>query len=241
MHIYVLNCFEDFQVPLLYLIICARAQLLATTMIDHSGWYNGLLSIEEASALFVDRAAWLSRLAPLLGRKEYEGKYALCLLHRHVKLEQGEQMVATGLITMPEKVPPSDIEVTIFPSAWTATGRPFEWQRVEASEDRPPPPPPDLVEEFSKIVGENSILGLSSAPGPLDEGYVWWESIDHPRRRHILHSAPRESPDLPAETVFETCWGPTYIHSTSLTAEIVTALGCCIVCKSSTHPPICEN
>ncbi|KAJ2918176.1 hypothetical protein MD484_g2279, partial [Candolleomyces efflorescens] len=210
-------------------------------MSDHSSWYNGLPSVEEADALFIDRAKWFSKLAPILGREEYEGKYTLCLVHRHVKLEQGERMVAIGLTTAPEKVPPSDIDVTVCPSAWTAAGRPFEWQRVDAPEQRVPAPPPELLEDFAKIAGENSVLGLSSAVGlELAEGEIWWESIDYPQRRHILQSAPRERPELPAQRFLETCWAPTRTHSPSMAAEVVDVLQCCVICPSSIHHP-CEN
>ncbi|KAJ2926977.1 hypothetical protein H1R20_g10114, partial [Candolleomyces eurysporus] len=159
-------------------------------MLDHN-WYNNLLTIKEANNAFTEREQTFKKIAPLLARPEFKGRYNLCLVHRHLILEAGERMVATGLVTQAETVPnptPSDI----IPSAWTATGVPFEWKRVEAPEDIIAPPPADLFREFSETVGEGIVLGLSLARDSVPEGQVWSERTDYERRQHILEMKPVE-------------------------------------------------
>ncbi|KAJ2928497.1 hypothetical protein H1R20_g8581, partial [Candolleomyces eurysporus] len=159
-------------------------------MLDHN-WYNNLLTIKEANNASTEREQTFKKIAPLLARPEFKGRYNLCLVHRHVILEPGERMVATGLVTQAETVPnptPSDI----IPSCWTATGVPFEWKRVEAPEDIIAPPPADLFREFSEIVGKGIVLGLSLARDTVPEGQIWSERTDYERRQHILEMKPVE-------------------------------------------------
>jgi hypothetical protein len=173
-------------------------------MLDHN-WYNNLHTIPEASQAFTNRQEWFSKISPLLGREEFRGKYNLCLVHRHVILQPGEGMVATGLVTQPEICSNSG-DPNIIPSSWTATGIPFEWKRVEPSEEIIPPPPPELIREFSQLVGEDSVLGLSLVQDPVPEGQVWSEHIDHGRRHHILEIKPAAGPWGKEDEVFETSW-----------------------------------
>ncbi|RXW11905.1 hypothetical protein EST38_g13950 [Candolleomyces aberdarensis] len=197
-------------------------------MLDHD-WYNNLLTVQEADKAFTDRPQWFSRIAPLLGREEFRGRYSLSLVHRHVILQPGEAMVATGPVTRPETLIDPD-DPNIIPSSWTATGIPFEWKRVETPTGIIPPPTQELIREFSKIVGEDSVLGLSLVQDPVPDGKIWCERIDHGQRHHILEIKPVGSWPEGAE-VFETCWT---LKSSSGRAEpsIVFSLHCvCWVCK----------
>ncbi|KAJ2924749.1 hypothetical protein H1R20_g12341, partial [Candolleomyces eurysporus] len=175
-------------------------------MYNHN-WYNNLLIVKEADNAFTEREQIFKKIAPLLARPEFRGKYNLCLVHRHVILEPGERMVATGLISQPETLPdptPSDI----VPSSWAATGVPFEWTRIKAAEDIIAPPPADLFREFSEIVGEGSLLGLSLALDPVPEGQIWSEHVDHDKRQHILEVKPVAGPWGEQDKLFETSWTP---------------------------------
>jgi hypothetical protein len=163
-----------------------------SNMFDHN-WYNSLLTIKEADEAFTNRDQLFERIVPLLARSEFREKYNLSLVHRHVVLEAGERMVATGLITQPEKVSeptPSDI----IPSSWTATGIPFEWTRVKASEEVIQPPPAELIKELSEIVGEGSVLGLTLAQELVPDGQIWCERTDSKTRQHILEMQPVDEP-----------------------------------------------
>jgi hypothetical protein len=159
-------------------------------MLDHNG-YNDLLTIKEADEALTDRQQWFKKIAPLLSRQELREKFNLCLVHKHVVLQPGERMVATGLVTQPETISdptPSDI----IPSSWTATGTPFEWKRVKAPEEVVAPPPAEFFREFSTIVGEGSVIGLSLAQDPVPDGQIWCERTDYERRQHILEVKPAE-------------------------------------------------
>ncbi|KAF8164801.1 hypothetical protein B0H34DRAFT_793266 [Crassisporium funariophilum] len=83
--------------------------------------YNLLPSLGEAVAGFVDRDI-LTKLMPLFAAYQ---NFAVCLVHRHCTLEEGEHMVSTGAITQPER------EGQMFPSSWLATGEPFEFNREQ--------------------------------------------------------------------------------------------------------------
>ncbi|KAJ2919118.1 hypothetical protein MD484_g1342, partial [Candolleomyces efflorescens] len=157
-------------------------------LFDHN-WYNSLPTIGEADKAFTSREELFKKIAVLLARSEFYEKYDLTLVHRHVVLEDGERMVATGLITQPERVPnptPSDV----IPSSWTAAGIPFEWTRVKGTEGFIPPPPAGLIKEFSGIVGEGSVLGLSLGQERAPLGQIWCERTDFKTRQHILEMQP---------------------------------------------------
>jgi hypothetical protein len=182
-------------------------------MTNHD-WYNSLLTIDEADKAFIDRPEWFKRIAPLLAREDFAGKYNLCLVHRHVILQPGERMVAIGSITKPKTFTVSD-PANIVPSAWTAAGIPFEWKHVEPGEAVTAAPPSNLFEDFSEIVGEDSVLGLSLAHGSLPDGQIWREHVDHDRREHILGTGPATgstgpttevSQEPPLKVDSETCW-----------------------------------
>jgi hypothetical protein len=167
--------------------------------------YNDLLTIKEADEALTDRQEWFKKIAPLLSREDFREKFDLCLVHRHVLLQPGERMVATKLVTQPEAV--SDpTSSDIIPSSWTATGVPFEWKRVNAPEDIIPPPPAEFFREFSEIVGEGSLLGLSLAQDPVPDGQIWCERTDYERRQHILELVPVEGPWGDKTTVHQTSW-----------------------------------
>jgi hypothetical protein len=173
-------------------------------MLDHDA-YNRLLPIRAAAQAFTNRQELFQKIAPLLARAEFQEKYCLCLVHNHFLLQPGERMVATGLVTQPERVPdptPSDI----IPSSWTATGIPFEWTRVNAPEEIIAPPPDELIREFSEIVGEGSILGLCLAPGPLPEGQMWLERLSPDLRQHILEMKPAEEHCIDPASISTACW-----------------------------------
>ncbi|KAJ2933259.1 hypothetical protein H1R20_g3844, partial [Candolleomyces eurysporus] len=174
----------------------------------HHQWYNTLLTIEEAVEKFTDRDEALKKLVPLLSREEFRGKYNACLVHRHLILQPGERMVATELITQPEKFTAVSDTPNIVPSAWTAKGIPFEWKRVKGSEEIIAAPPPELIKEFLEVVGEGSLLGLSLVLDPVPEGQIWSESIDRDKRQHILEIKPMAGPQGEQDKVFETCWTP---------------------------------
>ncbi|RXW14363.1 hypothetical protein EST38_g11493 [Candolleomyces aberdarensis] len=176
-------------------------------MRDHQ-WYNNLPTIEVADKGFTDRGEALKKLAPLLAREEFRGKYDVCLVHRHVILQPGEQMVATGLVTQPEKFTAGSDTPNIVPSAWTGAGIPFEWKRVKGSEEIIAAPPPELFQEFLEIVGEDSLLGLSLVLDPVPEGQIWSEHVDHDKRQHILEIKPMAGPWGEQNKLFETCWTP---------------------------------
>ncbi|KAJ2925594.1 hypothetical protein H1R20_g11502, partial [Candolleomyces eurysporus] len=201
-------------------------------MLDHN-WYNSLLTVPEASKAFTDRQQWFSKIAPLLAREEFRGKYNLSLVHRHVILQPGEAMVATGPVTQPEIFSTSG-DPNFIPSSWTATGIPFEWKRVETPTEIIPPPSPELIREFSKIVGEDSVLGLSLVQDPVPDGHVWSEHIDHSRRHHILEIKPAAGPWGEQDEVFETCW-TVKPSSGQEEPSMIFCVGCvCVLCKM--HP-----
>lgn len=173
-------------------------------MLDHAG-YNSLLAIKEADEALTNRQDWFKKTAPLLSREELQRKFNLCLVHKHVVLQPGERMVATGLVTQPEIISestPSDI----IPSSWTATGVPFEWKRVNTTEEIIPPPPAEFFREFSEIVGDGSVLGLSLAHDPAPEGQIWCERTDYEQRQHILEIKPVEGPWGDRNNVHHTSW-----------------------------------
>ncbi|RXW19980.1 hypothetical protein EST38_g5852 [Candolleomyces aberdarensis] len=192
---------------------------------DHT-WYNNLPTIQGASETFTDRPQWLMKIASLMAREEYKA-YGLTLVHQHVKLEQGERMVATGLVTQPESVPDKE-HPNVIPSAWTAEGRPFEWLRVATPEDLMPPPPAELIKDLGAILAEDTairrVLGLALRPGHLSEEYVWWESIEHSLRQHVI--SEKERSKLSASD-YETCWIPKRTGPTEM--DIVMA--CCGLCR----------
>ncbi|RXW14210.1 hypothetical protein EST38_g11643 [Candolleomyces aberdarensis] len=196
---------------------------------DHT-WYNNLPTIQGASEAFTDRPQWFKKIAPLMAREEYKD-YALTLVHQHVKLEQGERMVATGLITQPEGVPDKE-HPNVIPSAWTAEGKPFEWLRVATPEDLLPPPPAELVKEFRAIVAEDSaisrVLGLALRPGHLSEEYVWCERIEHSLRQQVYSEKERSKCSA---SLYESCWIPKRTGSTEM--DIVMAY--CCTCPSTWH------
>jgi hypothetical protein len=173
-------------------------------VLDHNG-YNGLLTIQEADQALTDRQGWFKKIAPLLSREELQERFNLCLVHKHVVLQQGERMVATGLVTQPERLSdpmPSDI----IPSSWTAAGIPFEWKRVKSPEEIVDSPPAAFFQEFSKLVGRDSVLGLSLPQDPVAEGQIWCERIDNEDRQHILEIQPVEGPWGDEDTVHQTSW-----------------------------------
>ncbi|KAJ2928516.1 hypothetical protein H1R20_g8583, partial [Candolleomyces eurysporus] len=205
-------------------------------MLDHIG-YNNLLMVTEADKTFTYRQQWFQKLAPLLGRAEFRDIYNLCLVHRHFNLQPGERMVATGLITQPEVVPASDSTPSdIIPSSWTSAGIPFEWKRVKAPAEIVAPPPAELVREFSEIVGEGSVLGISLAQDPLPEGEIWCEHSNYDLRQHILEIKPVEV--LSGGQASDTCW-KIKVSSDGGPAEVIFVNGC--KCTESDphqpHPP----
>ncbi|RXW14360.1 hypothetical protein EST38_g11491 [Candolleomyces aberdarensis] len=204
-------------------------------MLDHIG-YNNLLVITEADKTFTSRQQWFQKLAPLLGRAEVREKYNLCLVHRHFNLQPGERMVATGLVTQPEIVPTSDSAPSdIIPSSWTADGIPFEWKRIKTLEEIVAPPPAELVQEFSEVVGEGSVLGLSLAQDPLPEGEIWCEHPNPDLRQHILEIQTVEA--LSGGGASDTCW-KVKISSDGGQAEVIFVNGCkCTNDGHKEHPP----
>jgi hypothetical protein len=187
---------------------------------DHEA-YNRLPTIEEADQGFapITRPEIFEKLGPLLDSYR---DYDLCLVHRHVLLQPGERMVATGLITLPELTAPGG---RVYPSAWNADGLAFEWQRLGATERPIDPPPPELLQEFLNIVGPRSVLGLSTAVDRPRPGNVWLEHIESSQRRHIRRSTPLTA--VESEGVYQSCW----VTSPNPAQTLI----CCVVCVASRH------
>ncbi|KAF8587757.1 hypothetical protein K439DRAFT_1630373 [Ramaria rubella] len=119
-------------------------------MSDIVAVYNALPHIEEAHVKFTNRDEVFAKLTPFIAKHNYV--YGVCLVHGHTKLEAGEVMVSTSdSVTEPISSPSKSYH----PERWLATGQPYEFTYEPTVE-----PPPEVFEEFSKIVGPGSPLGL---------------------------------------------------------------------------------
>ncbi|KAF8165648.1 hypothetical protein B0H34DRAFT_671445 [Crassisporium funariophilum] len=108
--------------------------------------YNRLPSLGEADAGFIERDI-LSKLMPLFAAYQ---NFAVCLVHRHCSLKEGERMVSTGNVTQPERKGQS------FPSSWLATGEPFEFNSEQTASL-----PTKLLDQFNGLIGEaNTAKGI---------------------------------------------------------------------------------
>ncbi|KAJ7826592.1 hypothetical protein B0H14DRAFT_2517335 [Mycena olivaceomarginata] len=120
-------------------------------MDDYAKVYNALPSINEARDIFSANTHIIPQLRPLL--RKFEGKFGVCLVHRHCTILDEERMVADGPVTEPL------ITDKCHPIRWLKTGEPFEFS-LQPTEC----PPDSLLSEFRQIVGEPSVLGIFYVP-----------------------------------------------------------------------------
>jgi hypothetical protein len=126
--------------------------------------YNSLPDVEEADDKFVNRAPIFSKLAQLL--TEYDYKFGVCLVHGHCKLEEGEVMIADGLVSQPQRAE------TFYPERWLASGTPYEFNKEPTVS-----PPPELFERFRRIVDGIDVLGLYYA-GKMEPSKIYKERTE---------------------------------------------------------------
>ncbi|KAJ2913158.1 hypothetical protein MD484_g7258, partial [Candolleomyces efflorescens] len=190
--------------------------------------YNLLPPVKVAHAILTEANSdkWLQLIAPILAEEDPEGRYALCLVHGHHELFDGERMVSTGLITMPDKTR----EERVIPSAWNIEGRPYEWTRLGPNDPFVPAPPETLFARlrglFGSLVpspGVGSVMGISIRGPKLDEGMVWWENLDNKKRSHVIQQRPRSDVASSSDVVL-TLWIP------ERNGDLVWVLACCGVC-----------
>lgn len=109
--------------------------------------YNKLLSVIEADERFVNRDEVLGTLSSVFAK--YDKCFGICLVHRHCELQEGEKMVADGLVSKPEK------DVECYPERWLPSGEPYEFNRKPSIS-----PPESLFAEFREVVGDLGVLGI---------------------------------------------------------------------------------
>jgi hypothetical protein len=155
--------------------------------------YNTFPSLEEADEKFSNRERIFPMLVAVLSG--YEDKFAVNLVHSHGKLEEGEKMVATGLINQPMK------DVECYPDRWLPTGQAygFNTQPTES-------PPEDLLGKFKAVVDTMDpvdgvgVLAMSYLKNlPVAPGEVYMERTEG--RADILESVPK----TPNGMIW-TCW-----------------------------------
>ena len=162
-------------------------------------FYNCLLEVGEAAAALKreDRHTIFEELTRLLAKYPNSAgsgaQFGICLVHRHFELDDGEKMVSDGNITQPQFQPES-----VYPSRWTAEGKPFEFTR-----DKTKPLPDDLPPNFQAIVNKYdvNVLGLYYVEDPTLIG-VGIERLDSSTRSHIVDYVE----SLPSDDHVETDW-----------------------------------
>ncbi|KAF9522925.1 hypothetical protein CPB83DRAFT_863764 [Crepidotus variabilis] len=150
--------------------------------------YNQLPSLEVADKLFSDRSV-LPQLRSLL---DEHPDFGITLVHRHFALNPGQVMLTRGLVTQPEQpeIDPSNA----FPSAWLATGEPFEYN-VDPST---PALPIELLKTFQSAVKKLNIpefertgipiVGICCAPTGLTDHTIFVERTEDKRNVVELRS-----------------------------------------------------
>ncbi|KAJ7461412.1 hypothetical protein B0H11DRAFT_2057029 [Mycena galericulata] len=113
--------------------------------------YNALPLINEARDIFSANDHIIPQFWPLL--RTFEGKFGVCLVHRHCTVLDEERMVADGPVTEPL------VTDKCHPISWLKTGEPFEFS-LQPTEC----PPDSLLAEFRQIVGGLSVLGIFYVP-----------------------------------------------------------------------------
>jgi hypothetical protein len=125
---------------------------MSSSVLDiHAKLYNTLPSIDDAGNILSSNTHIIQKLYPLL--REYEGKFGICLVHRHCTLLDNERMVADGPLTEPLTTD------KCHPTHWLKSGEPFEFS-LQAAEL----PPNRLFQEFRQIVGDLTIFGIFYIP-----------------------------------------------------------------------------
>ncbi|KAK7045007.1 hypothetical protein R3P38DRAFT_185475 [Favolaschia claudopus] len=171
---------------------------------SHVKLYNSLPSIKDAHDAFASDAEIISQLWPVL--RKYEGKFGVCLVHRHCSLLDGERMVADGVVTEPM------ITDQCHPLSWLKTGEPFEFSSEPTER-----PPDSLFADFRDIVGAISVLGIF---------YVPEEDRKHPRYG-VEHTRGRKN-IIRYDDVIPTAW--------RLSGDRFGPLGNCTDCTGPSHP-----
>jgi hypothetical protein len=158
--------------------------------------YNSLPSIQDADKRFQNREELLAKLTPLVAK--YQNHFGACLVHNHTQLEPGEVMVATS-DSVSEPVVSSG---TYYPEKWLASGQAYEYS-IEPPAHQPPP---EFFEEFRKIVGPESPLGVFYVPPNAPE--ITTETNDGRK------SYTRPGPPPPEATFVYSKWVPgTHINA----------------------------
>ncbi|KAJ7447549.1 hypothetical protein B0H11DRAFT_365644 [Mycena galericulata] len=170
---------------------------------SHAKLYNALPLINEARDTFSANDHIIPHFWPLL--RKFEGKFGVCLVHRHCTILDEERMVADGPVTEPL------VTDKCHPISWLKTGEPFEFS-LQPTEC----PPDSLLSEFRQIVGGLSVLGIFYVPEEDRKGFRY--GFEHTRgRKNIMRY----------EDVVTTAW--------RLSGDILGPPRCCNVCTDSTH------
>jgi hypothetical protein len=148
---------------------------MSSSAVDsHIQLYNTLPSVNDAHNILSSNTHIIQQLWPLL--REYEGKFGLCLVHRHCTLQDKERMVTDGLVTEPL------ITNKCHPIRWLKSGEPFEFSLGKTEY-----PPDRLFQDFRLIVGDLTIFGIFYIPE--EERTTLRFGFEHTRgRKNIMRS-----------------------------------------------------
>ncbi|KAF8165650.1 hypothetical protein B0H34DRAFT_689923 [Crassisporium funariophilum] len=165
-------------------------------------FYNSLPYVDDAHRALVDREI-LRKLVPIFANHK---DFAICLVHRHTLLNEGEIMVTRGNTTQPERV------TDAYPHSWDRSGRPFEYNSVLT-----PDVPQTLLQDFQKIVAEGSggvntvdgmsVLGICYAP-QREEPIRADISVERTEGRANIIDIIKLSEELELENTVPTSWLP---------------------------------
>ncbi|KAF8875342.1 hypothetical protein CPB84DRAFT_446990 [Gymnopilus junonius] len=172
--------------------------------------YNALPLIQHSSARFdeqlasarLSRTEFFSELAPLFEEKGYTKQYAVCLVHRHFLLEEGERMVANNKSSAPTR----DKSDNIIPERWLKTGEPFEYRVIDDVNPLSPPPSVDFFAKFKSVLDRFAIdvLGICAIPrDELPPGYWLLETQGIGERELLTNRVPFASD---VKSTFHSSW-----------------------------------
>jgi len=201
--------------------------------------YNKLAFVADADARFKEQLAsagltreqLFSKLAPLFLESPSAGRYAICLIHHHYSLKDGERMVTIDHSTKPS----TDTSPQIVAECWSSSGEEVEHRFTDDPTTLPPPPPVDFLAKYKSILDSHAIdvLGVCYAPDKPADGFISAESDgpgDRERVTTIIHHSAR------GDNSYDVMWLVT-CNSNGL-CVVITA-GCCngTGCKTPPSTP----
>jgi len=104
--------------------------------------------IQQLKAACITQEQLFSELALFFQENDPSHDYALCLIHRHYSLNEGEKMVSNGDSIAPsmERTP------NIIPERWFSNGDAMEYTYCKDLASQIPPPSPEFFAKFHSIV-----------------------------------------------------------------------------------------